>query len=623
LTLIFSGRDYGLACDALSKKTERHGNKGAKGQECKTTTKGDLNVADKKPGWYEEIEQKFAAGISHTFIIHGDTGGYVEVGDNYVPLHFGISALLKGRQAVVFYNRSAGWRFRSAEEEQLIKTLLGNAVSGGGGGGLAGAVQQQQGAFPKDPVRSMPLFEKLLKTDRGAARLAIVIEYPESIFAAGKWDGAGANAELGALVVTLLRWAKDDEVAQQGHPIILICADDFESLHPSIRSPQARIEPIYIALPNLVQREEFINWYLNKKKTIKMNGVTARQLANATAGLSLLMIEDILLRSDRANGLDLSFVKDRKDEIIKAQFGDILEIQEPRHGWEAVGGQDHVVEFLTKHVINPLRTGNKQSAPMGVLMPGPPGTGKSIIAEALAKEAGVNFLAMHPGRLMGGIVGQTEKNTERVLRAIKGAAPCIVFIDEFDKAIPREDAYQGDSGVASRFLQRLQDFMSDTHHRGEIVFLGATNRPDRISAALKRAGRFDKKIPILPGDEKQREGVFKAVISKMNLHYNGKKLKDLALKTEGYVGADIEAIVVKACELADSQTITDSNLTEALDCMIPSVSKADIDFQTALAIKECNDLSQLPPRYRKMDKEAVNNLIGSYVERGDASGRTL
>jgi len=561
--------------------------------------------------WFHELADKFSAGIAHCFVIHGNTRDYIDVDDNYHPIAQALAHLFKKRDAVIFYNRSAGWRFRNDKERTLVKNMISSA-SGQTPNPLAAVAAKDE--FPKQPAAAIPMFEKLLGAD---AKIAVVVEYAESVFAMPKWDAAGANGELGTQIVSVLRWATDAAIASKSNPIILLCADSLSDLHPSLRSPEAKIEPIFIPYPKREERMKFIQWYLLHKE-IDMDGVSPSQLANLTAGLALTMIEDILLRSQQMGGLQLSFVKERKDEIIAAEYQDVIEIVEPHHGWEAVGGLDYIEDFFTKNVIDPMANGDCARVPMGVLLPGPPGTGKSIIAEALAKESGVNMVKYSPGRSMGKFVGDSEKNTERVFRAIEAIAPCIVFIDELDKAVPHEDAYQGDSGVSSRILQRLQDFMSDTKHRGKIVFLGATNRPDRISAAMKRAGRFDKKIPVLAPNSEARHGVFKALFGKYKIAFKG-KLDEAVKLTEGYVGADIEAIVTKSWEIAQDDgktTVTEKHLAEAQDCMLPSVDAKQIEWMTALAIKECNDRSLLPPDYRKaMTREKVETVIAEYKQR--------
>ncbi len=567
--------------------------------------------------WFAQLGQKFSAAIAHCFVLYGNTRDYVPLefdkGEvDYKPLSNALARLIKTREIVVFYNRSGGWRFRSEKEETAVSAALAaSKAPAAPQNPLAAAITGRDGPFPKAPANALPVIETLLRSE---LKIAVVVEYAESIFAAGSWTAA----EIDTLVVGVLRIATDPQIEAKGNALLMICADSMNSLHPSLRSPESKIEPIFIPYPDQEERQRFVGWYLEKKK-VNTKGLSNKQLANLTAGLSYLMIEDVFLRARDTDRLDPSMVKDRKDEIIRAEYGDVIEIVDPRHGWESIGGLDYVVEFFKKNVIQPILSGDTRRCPMGVLMPGPPGTGKSAVAEALAKEAGVNFVTLRLSKIFNMWQGSSERNLEKALRMIEGLAPCIVFMDEIDQAGHSRGGAPGDNGTASRVFQRLLEFMADTHHRGRVVFLAATNRPDLIDSAMKRAGRFDKKIPFLAPDFHARSMVFQALFIKNDIPFKDAgsqwTLLDVANDTEGYVGADLEAIVVKAYELAQDNTkkghkvtVTGDDLHRAKDLMLPSIDKKDVEVMTALAIKECNDLSLLPPGYRPT-KEALDQTI--------------
>jgi len=142
--------------------------------------------------------------------------------------------------------------------------------------------------------------------------------------------------------------------------------------------------------------------------------------------------------------------------------------------------------------------------------------------------------------------------------------------------------------------------MSDTSHRGKVVFLAATNRPDLMDSAMKRAGRFDKKIPFFPPDtDAEREAIFKALLTKYGIVYEIKDFTQACQITDGYSGADLEAIIIKAVEISrDShrETVTDIDLTLAAKSILPSAAE-DVAFMTDLALKECNDITLVPSKY--------------------------
>jgi SpoVK/Ycf46/Vps4 family AAA+-type ATPase len=320
------------------------------------------------------------------------------------------------------------------------------------------------------------------------------------------------------------------------------------------------------------------------------------QLANATAGLSLIHIEDIFLRAEQEKFLTWELVRERKQDIIASEFGEVLEILEPRFGFEMIGGLEHVKRFFQDSVINPMRAGNWKRVPMGVLLTGPAGTGKTAMAEAVAFEAKVMCFILNPARIYGKFVGETERNLDRALNAIDASEQAIVFVDEMDQSMSRGGS--GDSGTSNRFFKKLMEWMSDTGHRGRIIFLAATNRPDLMDAALRRPGRFDKKIPFIIPDADEREAIFKVMARKYAL-----KLESVPAScvkaTEGWTGAEIELVTVKAVEVMEDQGLTPEGALAYATTVI-SPSTADIEFMTLLAVRECNDKTLLPLKYQKL-----------------------
>jgi SpoVK/Ycf46/Vps4 family AAA+-type ATPase len=227
-------------------------------------------------------------------------------------------------------------------------------------------------------------------------------------------------------------------------------------------------------------------------------------------------------------------------------------------------------------------------------MTGPAGTGKTAMAEAVAKEAGINCVILNPARIFGKYVGDTERNLDRALYAILAMAPVLVFIDEIDQSVSR--GASGDSGVSNRFFKRLMEFMSDTSHRGKVIFLAASNRPDLMDPALRRPGRFDKKIPFLIPDEAERESIFAVMAHKYELAIKTVPA-ECVQKADGWTGAEIELATVKSLEAVEYDgMLPEDALIYAVNNMRPST--ADIEYMTLLALQECNERDLLPKKYQ-------------------------
>jgi SpoVK/Ycf46/Vps4 family AAA+-type ATPase len=199
---------------------------------------------------------------------------------------------------------------------------------------------------------------------------------------------------------------------------------------------------------------------------------------------------------------------------------------------------------------------------------------------------------------LGQYVGESEKNFKKCLLGAQSQEPVIVFVDEIDTAFRRGDS--GDSGVSRNIFSEFLQFTSNTNNRGRIIFIAATNRPDLIDAALKRAGRFDKKIPILLQEASERASIFKIIIKKYGITTSIQDFLPFSKLSENYTGAEIDTVVRKAYELAcnkkeDQPVITGPILKEALKKCRPSTQ--DVEFMTELAIAECDDIDLLPQKY--------------------------
>src|SRR5712692_4225971 len=233
-----------------------------------------------------------------------------------------------------------------------------------------------------------------------------------------------------------------------------------------------------------------------------------------------------------------------------------------------------VKEDLRESIIQPMRSGQSRLVPQGMLLMGPAGTGKTRLACALAKEAGVTFVELQPSKIFSKWVGDTERRLERALTAIKAMTPCIVFIDEIDQAMSRGES--GDSGVSNRVFKRLMEVMSDTTLRGKVLWIAASNRPDLLDAALLRPGRLDKKIPILAPDAAERASIL-AVLTRAAFPDaelpTQEVFEAIASPMENYTGAEIEVIVGKAAQLYARQSLQvtiDEALRLAYERIIPT-----------------------------------------------------
>jgi AAA+ superfamily predicted ATPase len=584
-------------------------------------------MSDIKPAWVARLLELYQTGAAHAFIIHFNTGDYVSAASP-TPVAGYLAQLVAGRQVVASYSRDRGVSFLTESMRQQALKMLGLAQRAEESEALAAlrsigaAPAGGEAELPRAPAEALPLLDRLLRIGQveGDERAsAVIIERAELVLPDA--DLSAMSPDDRTALATISRWGTDPQIVAAGNPVFLVVRN-LDALHRELRTASSRFEAIQAPLPDATARRAFIARYLQERQPVSMEeGLTLAMVANATAGLSLLHVEDILLRASAAGQLTGALVWERKRDIVRTEFGDVLEIIQPRLGFEDIGGLETVKQFFRRSVIRPLQEGRANRAPMGILMTGPAGTGKSIMAEAVAKEAGVNAVRLRiGGQIASKWQGEGERNLEKALRAVEGLAPTIVFIDEIDQAVRRGDA-AGGSQQDQRIFQRLLEWMSDGGHRGQVVVLAATNRPDLMDAALRRPGRFDKKIPLLVPDGEERTAIFRVLARR----YLGQRLEidaDTLGVTEGWTGAEIEAAAVKAVELVEDEGLAaEEAVRQAVRRLSPST--ADIEFMTMLAVRECNDRDLLPPRYRALldDRAQLNQRVQQAGQQAELARR--
>ncbi|AJC71012.1 ATPase AAA [Thermococcus guaymasensis DSM 11113] len=228
-------------------------------------------------------------------------------------------------------------------------------------------------------------------------------------------------------------------------------------------------------------------------------------------------------------------------------------IEVPNVHWDDIGGLEDVKQELREAVEWPLKYPKAFerlgiTPPKGILLYGPPGTGKTLLAKAVANESQANFIAIRGPEVLSKWVGETEKRVREIFRKARQAAPTVVFIDEIDAIAPARGSYEGGRHLDTLINQLLTE-MDGIQENSGVVVIGATNRPDIIDPALLRPGRFDRLILVPAPDEKARLEIFKVHTRRVPLA-DDISLEELAKRTEGYSGADIEALVREAALIA-------------------------------------------------------------------------
>jgi len=226
-------------------------------------------------------------------------------------------------------------------------------------------------------------------------------------------------------------------------------------------------------------------------------------------------------------------------------------VEIPDVKWEDVGGLEEVKSDLAESVEWPLKypeifASLDTEPPRGILLFGPPGTGKTLLAKAVANESESNFISVKGPELLSKWVGESERGVRQVFRKARQAAPSIIFFDEIDALMPKRGSYIGSSHVTESVVSQILTELDGLEELTNVVVLGATNRPDMLDEALLRPGRFDRIIYVPPPDREGRKKIFEVYLKNRELLANDVNIEELVDRTEGYVGADIEALVREA-----------------------------------------------------------------------------
>jgi len=538
--------------------------------------------------WYDEFLSKYKSGISHEFLLYFNVRDVV---DNYRYIdRFLYEEFIKQRNfaIVAFYDISRGLTFLDGGMEREFHKITSNEAVN-----LLHAL----------PSRIFPYIDIALK----GTKMALFINHTEKILPSV--DVGSMSLEERSALIWACEWSVNPRISSLGSTIFML-ADNLADVSREVLKSSYRVEPILVGLPGEEERRQYIE-YLLQGSDVKSD-ITIDEFAKLSSGLSKKSIKDIKLRAEAEDvPISFEFIKEKKHSVLQKEYGDVLEFIYPEISFDDIGGMDKAKNYLMKNIVNPIKKGDLRRVPMGILLCGPSGTGKTLLVNALAKSSGFNCVKIDMSRILGQYVGESEKNFKKCLLGAQSQQPVIVFVDEIDTTFRRGDS--GDSGVGRNIFSEFLQFTSNTNNRGKVIFIAATNRPDLLDPALKRAGRFDKKIPILLPEAPERAEIFKIIIRKYGFETDIEDFMPFAEKTENYTGAEIETVVRKAYELANEDdkegtVITSDILDMAIEKCRPSTQQ--VEYMTMLAIRETDDKDLLPEKYKHLidDKDSQTDL---------------
>ncbi|KYH42468.1 MAG: AAA family ATPase, CDC48 subfamily [Candidatus Bathyarchaeota archaeon B63] len=392
-----------------------------------------------------------------------------------------------------------------------------------------------------------------------------------------------------------------DGLTGRGNVIVIGATNRPNALDPALRRPGRFDREIEIGIPDKQGRYEILQIHTRgmplaeevdlKRLADMTHGYTGADLAalcRETAMKALRRyLPEIDLEQERIPPSVLEKMEVKMEDFINA-YREItptamreVAIEVPTVHWDDIGDLEEAKQELIESVEWPLknpdvfkRMGIKP--PRGILLFGPPGCGKTLLARAVATESEANFISIKGPEVFSKWVGESEKAIREVFRKARMSAPAIIFFDEIDALVPRRGAGYADSGVTERVISQLLTEIDGIESLQEVVVLAATNRPDILDPAVMRPGRLDRMIYVPEPNEDGRLQIFKIHTKSMPLAEDV-DLKKLASLTKGYSGADIESICREAALIAlrrdiNSKEVTFADFEGALKKIGPSIT---------------------------------------------------
>jgi ATP-dependent 26S proteasome regulatory subunit len=380
------------------------------------------------------------------------------------------------------------------------------------------------------------------------------------------------------LNTAIMGWSADDEILQNDSSVIVFVANRY-ILPTEVWSKLSIITP-----PKSTENERLTLLWDQQAGISEGSGQPIDEptdeeiasLVRLTAGLNLDQIEAAAIESIQAKcKLDPDLIADIKRRRI-GNDATVEIIQQPKFGFEAVGGYESLKERIKNDIIVPLK--NPELAehfgirpPRGIILYGPPGTGKTLLVKSMAKELDMSVLLFHIENVLGKYVGESEKSMRRVFDIADALAPCIVFIDEFDRFSKRSSGDQTGSSVEREIFSMLLEKLGDEDR--EWFFAAATNIIEAIDPAMRRTGRIDSVAPIPYPDEAARKQIFE-------IHTKVKRKipmatdvdsAEIAKRTYMWSGSDIEQLIIRTTNYVMQESIRNNDkkrLVEMADFLL-------------------------------------------------------
>jgi hypothetical protein len=563
------------------------------------------------PGWAEQMRDLFRSGSVAQFLIHGNIFDVVPAGGSAGTRLLSLKAFLEAvmfenYDVVLEYDRGRGIRVIAGGEDwgQWLDQVLGKEVA---------TVQTRESGVALELIDRYLLRTLNLQAVRGREgsprKIAVIIDFAEFVVPRG--DPVQLSGPFSANVVKVLGWANDPAVLHSNIVTVLL-TEGLHDLNPLVVE-NPHVATLKIPLPSETEMLEYLQTLVTTQfpQLPSKCEVSMDILARRLTGLSRVGARRVVA-SALANEkmITAAWLMRMKKELIERECQGLLEFLESPFTLDQVAGHEAVKTWLREDT-ELLRRGLINALPMGYLITGRIGTGKTFIVQCWAGELGVPCVVFKNFRDRW--VGATESNLEKIFSVLHALGQVVVFVDEADQAAGKRGGEDSDSGLSGRVYAMLAKEMSDTRNRGRILWVFATSRPDLLEVDLKRQGRLDVHIPLFPPQtHEEMQSLLLSVAKKLEFPLVETDVPQLP---DGIVlgGNEIEGILVRAMRLHELRPEPRSPLREILADIFrevrPNAHTRKLEYMDLVAVKECTDSRFLPAQFRELTPEEIERRI--------------
>jgi len=539
------------------------------------------------PAWARELALSYESGAHGQFVLYGNVSDRFPLKGRLVSLTAYLdSQLLSGFSLVFLYDPGNG----------LSVLRSSDAFQQWPGAQLVGAATREPRAAVELITRYLRFRANLSAMGRGEVEpIACVLRGADQILPASR-QGDFDTASLASLVRD---WAAEPPFTDIPFASVLI-ADNLNDLHPQVAN-NPRASRVRVPLPDAAVLERALaQMRLDHPKAFADED--PQQTASLLTGVSISALNSLIrIREHEGRALGVADWIAMKKQMVEGDSSGLVEFIESKKTLADYHAQEALKVWLRQDMAL-WRASDLRALPMGYIFCGPVGTGKTYLVECLAGEAGVPVVKLKNFRDRW--VGSSEGNLEKIFRLIRALGRCIVFVDEADQTLGKRDAGSGDSGLSGRLYSMIAQEMSDGSNRGRLMWILASSRPDLIEVDLKRPGRIDVKIPLLPTTTQgESAALLNALLKRLDIAPGVEAMATLSLPVLLTPGA-AEALAVKVYRQVRTTGATPiAALATCLQGYQPPVPPDVLLQQMRIAIREATDMHFVPESLRGLALE--------------------